>query len=202
MGKKQALGSTPTFENVSKATLKNDLFTEEEIEEAKEKTLEANKEEEKKEVKPKETKEEIDLYNNPLLRERVEKARQERIKNYKPLDPKEQLKRFKEQIEETNIIEAEENEEDLEDHIAYSKPTNKQRLANGYIRATFEINEKQLELIKALTTFQGIKQKDLLEELIKRGLADISEEVKEDALKYYRHNDTPKKDNAIKDLFK
>lgn len=226
MGKKQALGSTPTFENVSKATMKNDLFTEEEIKEAQEKTLEANKEEPSEETtietitetfnksineavedlkqKVEEPKEEIDLYNSPLLRERIAKAREEKIKNYKPLDPQEQIKQYKKQlerkIEAERRIEEKEEQETLEEPRNYSKPSNKQRLANGYIRATFEVNERQLELIKALTTFQNIKQKDLLEALIERGLADISEDIKESALRYYKHNEEPKKDN-VKDLF-
>ena len=81
------------------------------------------------------------------------------------------------------------------------KPSNRERLAEGYIRATFEVNEEQLELIKALGLFKEMKQKDILEALIEKGLENISEAVKEEALKHYRSNNKPKENKRAKDLF-
>ena len=216
MVKKQALGSTPSFENVAKATLTNDLFTKEELEEVKNKPIEAEESiKEKKEEKAtqsdtkkesKAKKETIEIYNplnDPIAKKLVEEAKERR--------KREQLERFlNETEEEQEEQELEQRKKDIElikalkedSDIAYNKPTNKQRLANGYIRATFEISEEQLETIKALAIYQNIKQKDLLEELLKRGLADISEETKNNAIKYYKNSKEPKKDNkAVKDLF-
>lgn len=227
MGKKQALGSIPTFENVAKATLTNDLFTEEEIKEAQEETKKQLEEEKLQEQKKEEVKAEpkkenkiddiekriIERAKKQALKENIsleEKLQRETSKRKQELEArsKEIIKDIEERTKgEDKLIEQvvkgfiAPNKEDATRTQRGTKPSNKQRLANGYIRATFEVNEEQLELIKAIGLFKDMKQKDIIEALIERGLADISEAVKEEALKQYRNNNEPKENKKAKDLF-
>lgn len=74
------------------------------------------------------------------------------------------------------------------------KPSVKANLKEGYTRKTFAISDKQIELILAICKYKGIEQKELLEALIQRGLDELDNNLKEEALKYY-------KSNGIDDLF-
>lgn len=223
MAKKQALGSTPTFENVAKATLTNDLFTEEELKEAHEETKK-QQEAELKEQKKVEVKEEPKKEISDIEKQIIERAKKQALKENISLEEKlkRDTERKRKEIEEAsnkivedftkNLNEESETMKNIVNHYIAptentkktqreTKPSNKQRLANGYIRATFEVNEEQLELIKALGLYKDMKQKDIIEALLERSLADISETVKEEALKQYRNSSEPKENKKAKDLF-
>ena len=173
---KKALGSIPSFNNVTKATKeleldidfnatekKNPLLIEEETEaEAKRKFKENRRAEIKKQ----------------------QKAELERLVKHDEEDIK------KEVIQENPKSESKEDE----------KPTTKKHLKEGFTRATFAVRDDHLELIKALASYRNLEQKELLEAILDNFLGDIKDQVKKEALEIYRRKGDKEKQN-IKDIF-
>lgn len=86
---------------------------------------------------------------------------------------------------------------------AGQKPSTKKGVRTGYKRQTFVIRDDLLEMIQALCSYNDLMQVDLLEALIEKGLADISEETKEKALASYRkEQNKDKKEETKKEIAK
>ena len=81
---------------------------------------------------------------------------------------------------------------------AGQKPSTKKGVRAGYKRQTFVIRDDLLEMIQALCSYNELMQVDLLEALIEKGLADISEETKEKALASYKKEQNKDKKEEIK----
>ena len=86
---------------------------------------------------------------------------------------------------------------------AGQKPSTKKGVRTGYKRQTFVIRDDLLEMIQALCSYNDLMQVDLLEALIEKGLADISEETKEKALaSYKKEQNKDKKEETKKEIAK
>ena len=86
---------------------------------------------------------------------------------------------------------------------AGQKPSTKKGVRTGYKRQTFVIRDDLLEMIQALCSYNDLMQVDLLEALIEKGLADISEETKEKALASYKKaQNKDKKEETKKEIAK
>ena len=86
---------------------------------------------------------------------------------------------------------------------AEQKPSTKKGVRTGYKRQTFVIRDDLLEMIQALCSYNDLMQVDLLEALIEKGLADISEETKEKALaSYKKEQNKDKKEETKKEIAK
>lgn len=178
---KQALGSIPTFDTVERQTEELDIFKE-----VKKNDQEAPKED----IRAK------------LLREM--KAEKESFKKEREAR-KEQDLTLEEIQKETIVLSkpVEVKPKAVRQTKAEEKPSTQRDVRKGYIRQTFVISNENLELIRALSSYQNIKQVDLLEALLERGLADISEEVKDKALKQFRKDATGiTNNNNLNNLFK
>ena len=83
------------------------------------------------------------------------------------------------------------------------KPSTKKGVRTGYKRQTFVIRDDLLEMIQALCSYNDLMQVDLLEALIEKGLADISDETKEKALaSYKKEQNKDKKEETKKEIAK
>lgn len=86
---------------------------------------------------------------------------------------------------------------------AGQKPSTKKGVRTGYKRQTFVIRDDLLEMIQALCSYNDLMQVDLLEALIEKGLADISDETKEKALaSYKKEQNKDKKEETKKEIAK
>lgn len=86
---------------------------------------------------------------------------------------------------------------------AEQKPSTKKGVRTGYKRQTFVIRDDLLEMIQALCSYNDLMQVDLLEALIEKGLADISDETKEKALaSYKKEQNKDKKEETKKEIAK
>ena len=171
--KENALGSIPTFENVARATEDLDLFKEEP--KAEEKTI--SQEELKKKI----------------LADAMKKKEEQR--------PKQETDKKKIVETITKKVEEELTEPTTE---AGQKPSTKVGLKAGYKRQTFVIREDLLEILQALSYVnKEVSQANILEALIEKGLADISEETKEKALaSYKKEQNKDKKEETKKEIAK
>lgn len=179
---KNALGSRPSFNNVAKAT--GDLALD----------LDFNNDLEEK-------------ANNPLLEDADnEEEAKRKFKEYRQeeiiKEQREELKHLEELEKEKIIEEVQEKkkkERTRKESNAEDKPTTKKHLAEGYTRATFAIRDDHLELIKAIASYKGLEQKELLEAMLEDALGKIKDQVKEEALATYRQKES---NGKLKDIFK
>lgn len=70
-----------------------------------------------------------------------------------------------------------------------NKPSNKKHLKEGYTRQTFAVKDEHLELLRAIASYKGIEQKQLLEALLNKAFDSIDAKTKEEALSYYRNDE-------------
>lgn len=177
MAKKgSALGSTPTFNLGGSVANINGISVSPQIEPTKNKSKET--------IKIEEATEKV---NNIIkqVEEATKKRPQNKIK--KDIDIKE-IKRLEKKASEEkpnldNIIKQVETEK--------TKPiikSNKKHLKAGYTRQTFAVKDEHLELIRALASYKGIEQKQLLEALLNKAFSEIDDQIKENALRYYKND--------------
>ena len=184
---KNALGSIPTFNGVARATgdleaLDIDFKEEDTTEEVEEKK-------------------ENDLVES-IAKEKEDflKAKEEARRRPKSLYEmqKELINEEEEEIKTTSREEHQEQKSKRKDKD--TRPNNKKHLKEGYTRATFAVKDEHLELIKAIASFRGIEQKELLEALLEDALGNIKKEVKEQALESY-NKEQKGTNKKIRDLF-
>lgn len=125
------------------------------------------------------------------LKEEIIKGKEDFKKKTKDKEITKQLKEMKKQ-EETLKQMQEEIEKEKEQPLASVK----RDVRKGYIRQTFVIKEEYLEIIRAISFYQNIKQVNFLEALIEAGLKEIDEKVIEQAVKEYRKNNAIVKTKA------
>ena len=177
---KQALGSIPTFDAMERKTEDLDIFNE----------PKNDQEQPKEDLRKK-------LLNEMKKERETFKKEKETQKEQTIEEMQEEVKKLSRPLEETTTtkVTTKANEQ---------KPSTQRDVRKGYIRQTFVISNENLELIRALSSYQEIKQVDLLEAILERGLADISEDTKEQALKHFRklQNATNDEKKKIDNLFK
>lgn len=117
---------------------------------------------------------------------------------------KKEEQRPKQETERKKIVETiTKNVEEEPTTEAGQKPSTKKGVRTGYKRQTFVIRDDLLEMIQALCSYNDLMQVDLLEALIEKGLADISEETKEKALaSYKKEQNKDKKEETKKEIAK
>ncbi len=117
---------------------------------------------------------------------------------------KKEEQRPKQETERKKIVETiTKNVEEEPTTEAGQKPSTKKGVRKGYKRQTFVIREDLLEMLQALCSYNDLMQVDLLEALIEKGLADISEETKEKALaSYKKEQNKDKKEETKKEIAK
>jgi hypothetical protein len=105
-------------------------------------------------------------------------------------DDKEDLQALKKRLEEAH------NKASEETPLAESmqrekpkKPSTKKHLKEGYTRHTFAVKDEHLELIRAISQYKGIEQKQLLETLLDKAFESIDETTKEEALNYLNNDE-------------
>ena len=179
---KNALGSRPSFTNVAKATgdLANDLDFSSDLEEKKNPILlDAEDEEEQKRQ----------------FKERRQEAQLKEVKKELKELEREVIEEVQEEKEKTSSNEKATKEKKDKD----TRPNNKKHLAQGYTRATFAVKDEHLELIKAIASYKGLEQKELLEALLEDALGKIKQEVKDEALASFRRKEEKGK-TTLRDL--
>lgn len=162
MSKKSALGNIPTF-NLNESVAINGIPVSTPTQEVKETKIEEVKTE--------------------ILNEKAE-ALTEQLKK--------KLETRKDITDVSTDLEKYIAEKEAQHEIKFKKamlPSNKKHLKEGYTRQTFAVKDEHLELIKALASYKGIEQKQLLETLLERAFKDIDEKVKAEALSFYRSED-------------
>lgn len=189
MSKKSALGNIPSFDlgnsvgNINGIPISNaETPKEEEIKKDKEKVLTEIKEVDSEEELIKEMEKESKNYNDKFL-DILEKEK-ERFKNRSAIyENKED--NIKDKIANLNV--------DLDSDSKPTKkdirPSNKKHLKEGYTRQTFAVKDEHLELLRAIASFKGIEQKQLLEALLNKAFDSIDAKTKEEALSYYRNDE-------------
>lgn len=117
---------------------------------------------------------------------------------------KKEEQRPKQETERKKIVETiTKNIEEEPTTEAGQKPSTKKGVRTGYKRQTFVIRDDLLEMIQALCSYNDLMQVDLLEALIEKGLADISDETKEKALaSYKKEQNKDKKEETKKEIAK
>ena len=117
---------------------------------------------------------------------------------------KKEEQRPKQETERKKIVETiTKNIEEEPTTEAGQKPSTKKGVRTGYKRQTFVIRDDLLEMIQALCSYNDLMQVDLLEALIEKGLADISDDTKEKALASYRkEQNKDKKEETKKEIAK
>jgi len=117
---------------------------------------------------------------------------------------KKEEQRPKQETERKKIVETiTKNVEEEPTTEAGQKPSTKKGVRTGYKRQTFVIRDDLLEMIQALCSYNDLMQVDLLEALIEKGLADISDETKEKALaSYKKEQNKDKKEETKKEIAK
>ncbi len=149
--------------------------------------------------------EDLDLFKEePKAKEKTISQEELKKKILADAMKKKEEQRPKQETERKKIVETiTKNIEEEPTTEAGQKPSTKKGVRTGYKRQTFVIRDDLLEMIQALCSYNDLMQVDLLEALIEKGLADISDETKEKALaSYKKEQNKDKKEETKKEIAK